>query len=246
MIGLYIDVIKNKVVVEVKDRDMIELGKIKENGINTDMIVFEKGGSFSDVANINPGGKFFSTGGYCSYGYRAKTGSGKVGIVTAGHCFSKNGDSISGVGTVMQSRNDGTLDAAFVQTNSGVTPTNTLDQNPAFGTYNTISTTVTSSYVVGQEIAKLGYRTGYTMGNVVAANYSYTDQGVTYTDLVRAELAVEQGDSGGIVIETRLTFPNTSYTTAGIVKAKGNGGYSGQALITKASKINSTFGISRY
>ena len=138
------------------------------------------------------------------------------------------------------------MDAAFVQTNSGVTPTNTLDQKPAFGTYNTISTTVTSSYVTGQSIAKLGYRTGYTMGNVVSGNYSYTDQGVTYTDLVRASLAVEQGDSGGIVIETRLTFPNTSYTTAGIVKSKGNGSFSGQALITKASKINSIFGISRY
>lgn len=246
VVGLYTDVIKNKVVVEVKNRDMVKLEKMKENGINIDMVVFEKGGSFSEVANINPGGKFFGTAGYCSYGYRAKTGQGKIGIVTAGHCFTNNEESISGIGTVTKRRNDGTLDAAFVQTNSGVTPTNTLDQKPAFGTYNTISTTVTSSYVTGQSIAKLGYRTGYTMGNVVSGNYSYTDQGVTYTDLVRASLAVEQGDSGGIVIETRLTFPNTSYTTAGIVKSKGNGSFSGQALITKASKINSIFGISRY
>lgn len=175
VVGLYTDVIKNKVVVEVKNRDMVKLEKMKENGINIDMVVFEKGGSFSEVANINPGGKFFGTAGYCSYGYRAKTGQGKIGIVTAGHCFTNNGESISGIGTVTQRRNDGTLDVAFVQTNSGVTPTNTLDQNPAFGTYNTISTTVTSSYVTGQAIAKLGYRTGYTMGNVVSGNYSYTD-----------------------------------------------------------------------
>ena len=245
--GLYINTSSNRVIIELEKYNEKEIKKIKENVINSEMISFEQAGSFENIANINPGAQFTSSiGKGCSYGYRAKTSTGQVGIVSAGHCFSGTGNTISGVGTVTMHRNNTTLDAAFIATNSGITPTNTLNQNPPFSSYNTISTTVVSKFS-GQRIAKLGYVTGYTVGGIISANYSYTDgNGNTYTNLIRANLLVDNGDSGGVVIETTLTFPNTSYATIGIARSKGNGSYSGQALITKASLINSTFGLSRY
>lgn len=245
--GLYINTSSNRVIIELEKYNEKEIKKIKENVINSEMISFEQAGSFENIANINPGAQFTSSiGKGCSYGYRAKTSTGQVGIVSAGHCFSGTGNTISGVGTVTMHRNNTTLDAAFIATNSGITPTNTLNQNPPFNSYNTISTTVVSKFS-GQRIAKLGYVTGYTVGGIISANYSYTDGNEnTYTNLIRANLLVDNGDSGGVVIETTLTFPNTSYATIGIARSKGNGSYSGQALITKASLINSTFGLSRY
>lgn len=245
--GLYINTSSNRVTIELEKYNEKEIKKIKENVINSEMISFEQAGSFENIANINPGAQFTSSiGKGCSYGYRAKTSTGQVGIVSAGHCFSGTGNTISGVGTVTMHRNNTTLDAAFIATNSGITPTNTLNQNPPFSSYNTISTTVVSKFS-GQRIAKLDYVTGYTVGGIISANYSYTDgNGNTYTNLIRANLLVDNGDSGGVVIETTLTFPNTSYATIGIARSKGNGSYSGQALITKASLINSTFGLSRY
>lgn len=247
MIGLYIDNTQNKVIVELEDYNEKTIHQFQKVAMDSPMILFTKGDAFEDIATVNPGGGFnSSTEDNCSYGYRAKTSTGQVGVVTAGHCFKANGNTIAGIGTVTKYQNNGSLDAAFVATNSGVTLTNKLAKKPTFGTLDTISTAI-SSYTVGQSIAKVGNVTGYSNGIIKATSYSYTTkEGITYTDLIRAELIGDKGDSGGIAFTTISTFPNPSLPTAGIMKAKGEGGNAGQCLITKASKINSTFGLSRY
>ena len=131
--GLYINTSSNRVIIELEKYNEKEIKKIKENVINSEMISFEQAGSFENIANINHGAQFTSyIGKGCSYGYRAKTSTGQVGIVSAGHCFSGTGNTISGVGTVTMHRNNTTLDAAFIATNSGITPTNTVNQNTPF------------------------------------------------------------------------------------------------------------------
>jgi len=244
--GVYIDIIENKVVIELEVLNDKTIKDFKLSILDSQVIAFKESPNFVDATTVNPGGGFTSASGHgCSYGYRAKTSSNVTGIVSAGHCFTGTGDSISGVGSVTKHKNNGTLDAAFVTANSGVTLTNTFDI-PVFGTYFTVSTSIPSSYYVGQNLGKLGQSTGYSIGSIYATNYSYTSGGTTYTDLIRAGINVNAGDSGGIVIESDLVFPDPGYKTIGILKAKGSGNYSGQALITKATKINSTFSISRY
>lgn len=246
--GLYVDVDENKVVVELNSYSEDAIKEFKENVMDSPMISFSQGSSYVATANVNPGAGYTSSyNQFCSYGYRAKlnTNTANVGIVSAGHCFSGVNNTINGVGTVTKHRNDGTLDAAFIETSNGVTPTNTLNSKPPFSNYTTLSTEVVNVYS-GLRISKLGNKTGYTQGIVLDASYSYTNQGTTYTDLVRADLTVAKGDSGGIVFVTEVPFPQTSFVTAGIAKAEGQGSFAGQALITKATKINSTFSLSRY
>lgn len=243
--GLYVDTASNRVVVELKDYSDGEIEKFRENVMNSPMITFAQGMVYDNVSDINPGAEFVSSiGRGCSYGYRAKTSSGQVGIVSAGHCFNGTGNTIPNVGTVTKHLDNGSLDAAFIATNNGITPTNTLNQYLAIGGSNTVRTTVESLIVNGQAIAKVGYVTGYTFGSITNANYSYTQNGVTYTNLIRASLVVDHGDSGGIAVRTYNSGGLPYNTTLGIVKAKSNIG--SEALITKASVINSYFGLSRY
>jgi len=244
--GLYVSPISNRVVVELENCSDELIKQFKEEVVDSPMISFVTWYDYKKIATVNPGAKYISSvPSSCSYGYRAKTSTGQVGIVSAGHCFKKKGNTIPGIGTVTKYQNNGSLDAAFIATDNGVVLTNTLNNKPPFGNVTTISTTVGSLFV-GQAIAKVGYATGYSNGSVNAASYSYTANGITYTDLVKANLPSSNGDSGGIVFEDGVTFPNNSFKTLGIMNSKGTGANEGQSLITKASKINSSFGLSRY
>lgn len=247
IIGLYIDVPSNSVVVELENYSSEEVSKIKNVIIDSPMVSFVKGVTFENVSSINPGsGYTSSTGKACSYGYRAKTSSGQVGIVSAGHCFTRTGNTVANVGTVTMHSNNGTLDASFIATNSGVTPTNTLAEYLPNLSSNKIGTKVLSDTFLtsGASIAKAGYKTGYTFGSISVVNYSYSANGITYTNLIRATLVVNNGDSGGIVVRTYNTGGVFSNDTLGILKAKSPDGK--EALITKASLINSKFKLSRY
>lgn len=239
--GLYIDVISNKVVVELKHYDEGSIEQFKNEILDSEMIYLTQGSDFSDI--INPGEGYAN--GYCSYGYRAKQGN-KLGIVTAGHCINNNSiPYISFIGSVIEKQDTGALDAAFIAINNGVTLTNTLNQKHPLTSVDTLSTSV-GSFTVGQNIGKVGVKTGFTLGTVNAVNYSYTQNSTTYTNLAKANLNCDNGDSGGVVFEGALSFGNNGLLTLGIMKAKGTGSNAGQCLITKASKINSTFRIIRY
>ena len=158
--GLYIDVIKNRVVVELKENNEEGIKKFKDLVIDSPMVIYDDERVLSDIAIANPGGAFTSSSNQgCSWEYRAKTSSGETGMISAGHCFTGNGGFVSGIGTVKKWKNSGSVDAAWVQTSS---ETNTLAKKPTFSNVTTLSTNVITSFYTGQKLAKLGQTTGYT------------------------------------------------------------------------------------
>ena len=243
ILGLYIDTQSNHVIVELKNYNYESVEKFKTTVIDSPLVSFVQGQQFESIADVTAGAGYTSSVGKgCSYGYRAKNSSGVSGIVTAAHCFNGIGDTIPGVGTVQKRQYGGSIDAAWVQTYSGVNPTNTLAYRPPFGTNTTITSNVVLSFFGGQKIAKAGVSTGYSSGTVVSTSYSAVVDGVSFTNLVRANLNATNGDSGGIVM-TEPTLLNGNLDTAGIAIAVNQ---SGSTLIAKASEINAIFGLSRY
>jgi len=243
--GLYIDEKLNKVVVELMDLSDKKIKEFQDNVLSSSMITFDKGKTFVNAQNINPGNGFKTpSGGGCSFGYRAKNRYDTIGIVTAGHCFSSSGQNVSGVGYVSNYSNDGILDAAFITTDSGVTPTN-LIVNPLLG-MTTLGTTVEYPLKKGQEVIKYGARTGFSSSSIKEVDYSYTVGGTTYRNLILTELYALDGDSGGIVYHPS----SNENTTVGIIKAilinKDTEEFLGETVVAKALLINSTFGLSRY
>lgn len=244
--GLYIDVVSNRVVAELKEFTDETIDEFRKNVIDSPMVSFDKARAYKDISEVNPGKGFVSSvSKICSYGYRAKMNSGVTaveGIVTAGHCFSGLGNTITGVGTVIKYSYSGTLDAAFVANNSNATLTNLITV-PATGYTASLSTTVNSSPVVGQTISKYGKTTGLTSGVINTINYSYTskDTFVTHKNLIRTTMSAAGGDSGGIAFQPSASGVTTN-ATVGIMHAANDN----ESLVTKASLINSTFGLSRY
>lgn len=241
--GLYIDVPSNSVVVELTNNTEENIAKFKKDVVDSQIISYENAKDFEDM--VNPGGNMYlgvfdGQQMHCSWGYRAKNSSGQIGMVTAAHCMDRSGYSYVEPYTVRKQQNSGTIDAAWIVASS---LTNTLNQKPPFSDVTTLSTTVISSFYSGQKIAKLGTTTGYTVGTVTNPSYSGTF-GTPFTDLVLASLPVNGGDSGGIVMEQNIPLGSNGFKTAGIVKAGLRG--TTTMVFTKATNINSIFGISRY
>lgn len=236
--GVYIDILSNNVVVELKEKSKEKINLFKEKINDSVMIRFEQEQTFETIAKLNPGDSY----GNCSFAYRAKL-SGKNGIVTAAHCVS-SGQNLS-FGTVKKWQRSGSIDAAWIETNSSNTPTNTLAKKPPFSDITTIATSVVTSFYPGQAVAKLGGSTGFTVGSVTNGSYSATVDGIKHTNLVRANLVANGGDSGGIVIDQNAILGSSGYSTAGVVTAKSTTSGT-DMLFTKASQINSIFGLSRY
>lgn len=239
--SFYIDEAKNRVVVKLYKNTLSEIEKFKDTVVNSQAIIFEQADKLVD--EHNPGGPLPATN-TCSLGYRARISSNTsiVGIMTAGHCSQTGGE----VGTVIVNSNgslfgtiwswqqSGSIDAAFIAT-LGQTLTNTLNKNSSnTGTGPTLSTTVASSFTAGQWVGKVGISTGYTVGKVVSPSATVAG----FTNLVTATYDSSSGDSGSIV----FSGSTSNYITAGIHKGRTGS----NALFSKASVINSAFGISRY
>ncbi len=244
--GLYVDVVSNRVVVELEDLTDEKIEEFKKNVIDSPMISFNKTTIFELISTASPGGSFISTKGQqqCSYGYRAKLSTGQTGIVTAAHCLKSSGDSIPGIGTLRSYQNIGELDAAFVTNNSGATLSNIIIV-PSLGITITLSANVNSSPVAGQSISKYGRSTGLTSGTITTTNYSYTDSetNISYTKQIRAAMVSTNGDSGGPAFQ-QSGSNSSNATIVGIMHASGK--YTSESLITQASLINQHFALSTY
>lgn len=115
IVGVYIDVLSNHVVVELKEKSEDTIKLFKEKISDSPMIWFEQGQIFEVISDLNPGDSY----GICSFAYRARL-SGKNGIVTAAHCVS-SGQNLS-FGTVKKWQRSGSIDAAWIETNGSNTP----------------------------------------------------------------------------------------------------------------------------
>lgn len=234
---IYIDTINNRVIVNLVKYNDDEILNFKNKVDNSKLVKIGKGNNITTYTTFKPGAAWFNSGSECSWGYRAKAGT-KAGMVTAGHCGS-SGQTINGIGKVTKWKMSGNVDAMFVDiSNTGNSVSNTLNiTNPPATT--TISTTVVSSFTVGQTLGKIGAESSFTHGSVSSTNNSING----LTGLIKTNFWAEEGDSGGIVFK----YPDTSlggYKTAGIVEGGPIGG--GNFSFTKADNINTQLILSRY
>lgn len=248
-VGHYIDIKNNTVNVKLLNNQKKNLSlnndeqlnklvpKFKENVVDSNLLNFEiETEKVHDEATIiKAGQKITATKGTCSMGYRVKLG-GKVGYITAGHCFNNVGDNII-TGTVKKREYSSYLDAAFVQTKSTYSPSNDLKYTGNGQTK--LNNTACPILVVGSAIAHVGITTHYQPGNIIATNASLTHDGVRYVNLVLADYKSDKGDSGGAVF---IPASNGEGLLVGIHK----GAIGDTRLIINADNIYSAWGYSRY
>ncbi len=237
--ALYIDEMSNRVIVELGEYTEDKIKAFKETVSDSGIVWIKRGKEASFFHN--PGGTLANI---CSLGYRARktNATSRTGIITANHCFGNMSLTVPGIGTVTERTTlGGDADAAWIEGNA--TKTNTLNKGPN----NTspgpaLSTSVVNSFTVGQRVGKVGISSAYTIGTVTNISYATILDGWAYWDLVNTTAWAQGGDSGGIVFAA--TSNTATHTTAGIVTGGPAGG--GQFFFTKASVINSRFGLQRY
>lgn len=237
ILSVYLDIFDNRVVVELDETIDDAFSTLTADKSSSQPISFIKGEKNVDYSNLLSGSLLIHGNKMCSFGYRAKLG-GKNGIVTAGHC-TDGINSNSGYGIVKKWQKSGQIDASWIETTSTYTPSNSLSSSSPYGTTGQVLTRVTTWFVAGQRIGKVGAASGWTDGKVVST--SYTSGGLS--GLVSTDFWAQEGDSGGIVFENP-TSGALGYATAGIVKGGPEGG--GNFSFSRADKINSTFNITRY
>lgn len=245
----YVDTFNNVVVVELLDNGHAKVSELKNavfssnqyraKTLDSDVIVFTTGKQQNNNATTLKAGQEISVpGGLCSMGYRVKIG-GMAGYITAGHCFSGTGQYSTG-GRVTKYKESGKVDAAFVQTTSSYSPSNSLYYTS--GSITTLNNTLCPNLTVNQAIAKSGRTTGYTSGKIKNLNYSGTYDGIYFTGLIAADYKTEGGDSGGAVFVPSNVSGSGGAPLAGI--NKGTSSY-GSAFVN-AKEIYSAFGYTRY
>ncbi|WP_313598178.1 hypothetical protein, partial [Epilithonimonas vandammei] len=180
---------------------------------------------------------FFSI---AEFGFKAKRNSdGKIGFVTAGHAISVGETAYYGgaaVGTCANSKQSGTVDAAFVVLNNISTDevSNTL-----CSTVDNLSLSTTLPGV-GTVVNKRGRQTGATSGKILSTNISIISAtGETIDNMSTADYNSDEGDSGGTVY-TYISSTGARPTAGIHMGAIGTTRY-----FTKATNILSTFGLSR-
>ena len=233
----YIDIEANLVVVELDDLEFETINNFEKNIVKSNLIKFKKGFMKEATSTINAGS---SLNGNCSIGYRAKL-NGKTGFVTAGHCVTGVGQTISGYGTVKKYKIGGSIDAAWIE--SSQTLTNNLDVSafPATG----LNTNEPNFQInVGTIVNKIGISTGFQSGKVTSlfwsGNISYGSYSKYLTNLVVADVKTVAGDSGGIIFGSGSgKVPAIGICTAGSTNTK-------ELLFTRGDKIKDEFGIVRY
>lgn len=266
----YIDVINNKVVVELIDDNLINRklfeNKILKNNlqlslnnasnadaIDSDMVTIKRGYVNKTYAlnELYPGQKIITNdGSICSMGFRTKY-NGKNGYVTAGHCvylgveFNDNRVMPTGQVKIYSFKNNGNADYAFIETSS-YTPSNRL----AYGKNNMnlyqmdlIVSSSSPTIVVGTAIAKVGQTTKYTAGKITNLSFTATyNLGITINNLIKADLKADSGDSGGAVF-----IPKTNNTALPIgIISGGPKNDNSQSYFTSINSLPSSLRLGRY
>lgn len=249
LVAHYVDTFENVVVVKLKDVNLNEINKVKKSAFDStnysktiqkeDLIIFSQAKPNSDYS-LKAGEEISTSKGKCSMGYRVKV-NGKKGYITAGHCFSGTGDSSTG-GTVKWRKYSGNVDAAFVQSgalNVFTDPLNDLMYTD--GDIKKLNASVSAMPAVNSTVAKAGFTTKYTTGQIKNLNYSANYNGTYFTGLVATNMKADHGDSGGPVFIPQNIEGGA--TLLGIIK--GDSDYNGAAYVN-ADNIFSALNYVRY
>lgn len=250
--SFYIDVINNKIIVNLLNCNENEIMKFKETITDTPIITFEQ--EENATVTLNAGAPNGAGG---SVGYRARKGSSGQGFVTHGHGMTKE-SVISGIGIVKEKQFGGNIDASWVNTSGySATPSNNWHAYPPY-TVPTLSLdiTVKSSFYVGERVGRIGMASGNRTGKITNASWSgsvaecNTCTPKNFTKMVLTDVYQIPGDSGGIVYYTfepvsSIPLPpgSTPHMTAGIGVFKTGDNH---MIFTRADLINAKFGLSRY
>lgn len=237
--GHYIDIENNVIVLNLLDDSNIEreIANFEEKIVKSSVIKFSNGSVGIDEKNLKAGAEISVPDGKCSMGYRVKI-NGKNGYITAGHCFNAANVNIE-TGTVKKRQYSGSVDAAFVQTNSSYIPINELEYPDSSNTIKSLNNTMCPTLSVGQTIAHNGISTHYRTGKIKSLNYSNSFNGVLFTNLILANYDSDHGDSGGPVF-----IPSTTY--GGVLVGIHKGSTSDGKVIVDANKIYNAFNYTRY
>ena len=243
IVSNYVDVLKNKVIVELENNSIEEQEKFKEKIIDSEYIEFLDG-QRTYIA-LNAGEKMWqgSTQG-CSVGFRA-TLNGKKGFVTAGHCTQKIkiGEDYLGYG-ILKKQVYGMgqrTDASFIETDGTVTNDLQYSVWPA----TSLRVPDYNKATVGTLIGKSGWKTGGTQGKITVLSQtmyvtdSITMRPVQLVDQTMTNVKADGGDSGGPVF-----LLEKSATIVGIVE--GSTSETHYMNYTKMQNIKADLGIFRY
>lgn len=237
LIANFVDVNKNAVIVELEDLSEEIIDSFKKNIVDSSTIQFVKGLKNTRTANLNPGQKEESIN--CTVGFRAKLNN-KEGYVTAGHCVKNRAiGSVINTGTIRKVKVDSTLDAAFIETFSSRTPTNTL--NTPIGSVTALNVKINPFYQTSAPVAKVGGVTGGHTGKIKSLNWSGTVGKEYVTNMISTDIYNYEGDSGAPVFLYK-------YGMNGDLIGNSFGGYNGgnHAVVNPLQRIIDEFGITRY
>lgn len=218
LIGGYVDIMNNKVVVEMKDtsikkqenfKSKLSISRKKMNMSAIEYVEAEQ--PKTHAKTIKSGGEIYGRQidsthvAVCSMGFRTKYNN-QYGYVTAGHCL-RNASYVQS-GTVLYSNftNNGYYDYGFVATNSQYTTSNKLEF-PS-GNIKTLAVVYYCPTIVSNmAVAKSGIKTKYTSGKVTGINQTVTfkeDSGnIVIKGLVKTNVKSDEGDSGAPVFVPR-------------------------------------------
>ena len=229
---------ENKIFIELNDYNEEKITQFKNLVMDSPMLMFEKStDKIIAHAEVYPGAACNATG-LGSFGYRARM-NGNNGIVASGHVVRSYGEYVYGpeglVGTCKSTMISGSVDAAFVETNSNFQPSNyTFSQNIYISSY--VETPFQGATVVMEgKHNHAGIRSQIIATNITAT-ITFSNIGkFTLYGLTKTNYPSQGGDSGGIV----YSGSNNIY---GIHEAAG-GGYS---YFISASEINRTMNLTTY
>ena len=200
VIGNYIDIHNNQVVLEVKKSiSETKNNNIRQNLINTDLIKIVQTEEREFTSALKPGQSIGTSGmsNNCSFGFGA-TVNNIMGYFTAGHCFVNSGNLNATGGYAYKLKVAGSVDAAFVEMHGSYTLSNDLAfASGSITKLNTIE--ICPLFLVGTAVAKAGGATGYTAGTIQSNSTSLKIDSVTLSDMVQTDIYSLAGDSGGPV-----------------------------------------------
>lgn len=253
----YIDVFKNRVVIELYDISNKEQEKFKEEILDSNLIEFKLGQRISPTSTYKVGSEFlierqYKKGGQtiyekdaqCSIGAKAKR-NGVIGYITAGHCFGFMDYTIDfaniNIGTYVTRDYSQNMDAAFIKLNSGNSLSNDLSNTGWQASF--INTTGSNYYTNGTKVGKDGFKGKFGNGQITSLNYSFTDADNYYhTGLISANITTLKGDSGGPVFIINTTTLKNGAPLIGIT----SGGGTNVLAFYDYNKIVTTLGLTKY
>ena len=242
---VYVDENDNVIIISLKELNDKTRSIIDNCALKPKVIRIIESPEVEFCYTINPGAQItvnssmgYSTAFRCYY-YEDGASVPTYGFVTAAHNNALNqsvklGDANGTiVGYIDRRQFGGHLDASVVALYSGHNASKTTN----WSTQN-LSTSYSTNLATNTILYKEGAGTTTTSGPLKSLSYTFSKDGQTFTNFIKASLTVNNGDSGGIV----YTGSGTYKTIVGVVSAK----LFGYAICCQAQYIVAEMGVTLY